>query len=42
MEQELPQRNDDKLGILGPILDVVGDNRDVSEIEGSVDFVHKV
>ena len=38
----VPQRDDDKLCILGPIFDVIGDDGYIPKIERSVDLVHKV
>ena len=38
----IPERDDDELCILGPVFDVVGDNRYVSEVQSRVDLVHEV
>ena len=38
----LPERDDDELSVPGPLLDVVGHNRDVLELEGRVNLVHDV
>ncbi len=40
--KNLPQRDDDKLGIFRAILDVVGNNRDVPEVQSCIDFIHEV
>ena len=37
-----PERDDDELGRLCPLADVVGDDADVAEVERGVDLVHKV
>jgi hypothetical protein len=37
-----PERDDNELCILGPVLDVVGNDRDVSEVQRSIDFIHEV
>lgn len=34
--------DDDKLGVLGALLDVVGDDRNVLEVQGGIDLVHHV
>lgn len=36
------QTDNDKLCILGAFCNVVGDNRDVTEIQGSVNFIHDI
>ena len=36
------KRNDDELRILRPVFDIVGNDRNISEIQRSVDFVHEV
>lgn len=41
-ERSLPKRNDDELGIFCPVLDVVGDDRHITEVKGSVNLVHEV
>jgi hypothetical protein len=38
----IPKRDDDELCVLRPILDVVGDNGDITEVESCIDLVHKV
>lgn len=38
----LPKRNNDELCILGSILDVIGDDRNVAEIQGSIYLVHEI
>ncbi len=42
LEHVVAQRDDDELGVAGPLLDVVGDDGDVLEVEGRVDLVHDV
>ena len=37
-----PKRNDDELGIFGPIFDVVGDDGHITEVKGSVNLIHEV
>jgi hypothetical protein len=37
-----PERDDNELCILGPVLDVVGNDRDVSEVQRSIDLIHEV
>lgn len=38
----LPQGNDDKLGILRSVLNVVSDNGNIPEVQRGVNFVHEV
>ena len=38
----IPQGDDDELCVLGPVLDVVGDDGDVTEVQGSINLVHEV
>ena len=37
-----PQADDDELSILGPLLDVIGNNGDVLEVQGGINLVHDV
>ncbi len=37
-----PERNDDELGVLRTVLDIVGNDRNVSEVERRIDLVHEV
>ena len=37
-----PKGDDDELSVLGPLLDIVGHDGDVLEVEGGVDLVHDV
>lgn len=37
-----PKGDDDELCVFRPLLDVMGDNGDISKVESSVDFVHEV
>lgn len=39
---DIPKRNDDKLGVLGAVLDVIGDDGNIPEIERCVNLVHEV
>lgn len=39
---DAPEWNDDKLCVLGPVFDVVGDNGHIPEIERCIDLVHEV
>ena len=41
-EHVVSERNDDELGIPRPLFDVVGNNRHVFEVQGSVDLVHDI
>jgi hypothetical protein len=38
----IPKRNDDELCVLRPILDIIGDNGDITEVKSCIDLVHKV
>lgn len=40
--KNVPERDDDKLRILSSVLDVVGNYGDVTEVQRSVNLVHKV
>jgi len=44
IEQEgnQPKGDDDELSVLRPIFDVVGDDRNIPEVQGGVDLVHEV
>ena len=42
LEHVGPQGDDDELGVLGPLLDVVGHYGHVLEVQGGVDLVHDV
>ena len=42
LEHVVTKGDDDELGILGPLLDVVGDDADVLEVKSCVDLVHDV
>ena len=42
LEHVGPQRDDDELGVPGPLLDVVGDDGHVLEVERGVNLVHDV
>lgn len=41
-EKIVPEGDDDELCVLGPVLDVVRNDRYVPEIQSSIDFVHEV
>ena len=41
-EHVIAKRNDDELSVLSALLDVTGDNADVSKIQSGVDLVHHV
>jgi len=38
----IPERYNDKLSVLCPILDVVGNYRNIPEIQRGINFVHKI
>ncbi len=38
----MPKRDDDELSIFRPVLDIVGYDRDIAEIEGGVNLIHEV
>ena len=42
LEHVGPERDDDELGVAGPLLDEVGHDGGVLEVQGSVDLVHEV
>jgi hypothetical protein len=42
VRSHVPKGDDDELGVLSPVFNVIGNNRDVSEVQGSVNFVHEV
>ena len=42
LEHVIAERDDDELRVLRPIFDVVRNNRDISEVEGSVNLVHEI
>ena len=39
---DVPQRDNDELGILCSILDVVSNDGDVAEVECGINFVHEI
>jgi hypothetical protein len=39
---DVPKRDDNKLSILGSIFDVVRNDGNISEIEGSIDLIHEI
>ena len=41
-ESDVPKGDDDELRILRAILDIVRDDRDIAEVQGSIDLVHEV
>ena len=42
LEHLISERNDHKLGLLGPLLNVASDDRDISKVQSSIDFIHHV
>jgi len=42
LEHVIPQGDDNELGILRPVLDVIGYNGNIPEVERSVNLVHEI
>jgi len=42
LKHVVAQGYNDKLSIFGSFLNVVGDNRDILEVQGSIDFIHHI
>ena len=40
--EDIPQGDDDELRVLRTVLDVVGDDGDVAEIQRGIDLVHEI
>ena len=42
LEHIVAKGDDDKLGVLRPVFDVVCDNGDIAKIQSSIDLVHEI
>lgn len=42
LEHVIAERDHDELGILRPLLDVMGDDADVPEVQSGIDLIHHI